>query len=68
VTTFVSGRAGGLGWHTRTDDKAPNTASKKLASDDHYCLFEVTPEGLKMKAVNFQGAEIDNCVLPPRKK
>ena len=68
VPTIVSGRAGGLGWHTRTDGKPPNTASRKLASDDHYCVFEVTPEGLKMRAINFQGQEIDACVFPPRQK
>jgi len=68
VPTIISGRAGGLGWHTRTDGKAPNIASKKLSSDDHYCVFEVTPEGLKMEAVNFQGQVIDKCVFRPRSR
>ncbi|MCE9555738.1 MAG: hypothetical protein K8T91_20510 [Planctomycetes bacterium] len=68
VPTIISGRAGGMGWHIRTDGKPPNTASRKLSPDDHYCVFEVTPEGLKLNVWNFQGQEIDSYVFKPRSK
>jgi len=68
VPTIISCHAGGRGWHIRTDGKPSNPWSKKLASDDHYCLFEVAPDGLKLTAINFQGKTLDSCVFKPRSK
>ena len=66
VPTIISCQAGGRGWQLRTEGKPPNPESKKLSSDDHYCLFEVTPEGLKLTVINFQGKTLDSCVFKPR--
>ena len=65
VPTVLTGKAGGLGWPLRTK---PNEYSKVLFGEDHYCVFEVTPDGLEMKAINFAGKQLDRRVYKPREK
>jgi hypothetical protein len=67
VPTILTGHAGGLGWHTRTDPKNPNRHSKVLTSSDHYCVFEVTPAGLEMKAIDFAGKTLDTRTFKARR-
>jgi len=67
VPTILTGHAGGMAWHTRTDPKNPNKYSKAFSDHDHYCLFEVTPGGLQLKAIDFDGKVLDTRTFKSRR-
>jgi len=68
VPTILTGHAGGLGWHTRTDPNNPNKHSRAFSGADHYCIFEVKPGGLELKAIDFEGKVIDSRTFKPRSR
>ena len=38
-----------------------------LSDADHYCIFELKPDGLEMKAFTFDGKLLDTRLYKPRK-
>lgn len=68
VTTIMTSKAGGLGWPLRADLREANPASKvAVGYKNHYCLFEVAKDALRMQAIAYETGEvIDTVTFQPR--
>jgi hypothetical protein len=67
VATILSARAGGLGWAVRRNVIEKNAYSKAAQVADHFVEFEVRKDKLVMRAIAFDGTEIDKREFPPRR-